>query len=780
MFDLSVLLVVFAVILVNIGVVNALPTCDSEDEIIFKLSEIGNAHAEVFNGDGGYITEICYDTVFGVSYPGNSRTGNCALGDGLVLKLSDDTNAHAQGPAENGYLTNVCYGDLACRIIADIDEKTDTEGVVVYLSDDTNAHLSLTNEYDKILVCSSGGGVVGARTWRNWKNEIIPSVENPKAGVGWEVYPTYDNAALVDGTGFDIEVIDRDAVFDNPIKTLSGIPARNGNVSALWEITAADLEKAEDVVGEEDYKEFYFEVDNGESGPLEIDPNGGNERPTADILSPNNSCGGSGVYFSGQTLRVIGNCDDRESRPEYVWQITHADGTDLTDETHVGEEFDFELNNRDGQIFIQLECVDGRDPRLSSFDRISILSIGSSAENYPVSCIDNPRHKGIAAGQDVTYDGSNSFAISSLGSGAIDYSLECLGGNCSTIIDGCPNGQSCVTRIPIDDSAEKRETYDDLIFEWLFIGNDGITVFDTEGPTAGKKDGVKFYPLGDSSDNGDREIRLDLSLSTLESVLSLNEFLLTRNGCAGDVYYEFLEGGIVNEHITYSSEYTVYDACYYPVLVGLPSCCPIRLMCQIDPGDDLERYACLECNHWYEGIDESGQTVLNEIERCPNYDDVVGDAAEKRTQCNADMVCNQAYLNHLNDPGLPLGFTNPRCEWVSEGCIFTYDPPGGNTNPGEESLCGQTLVGEDPGCSIEARQRTITVAYTWFTRLIGEDYTADPENAPLTCQGEAEVILDCPRSVVLPFFGLFNLVVSVFIISIIYMFMRYKKYDWKK
>ncbi len=40
-------------------------TCSNSYQIILKLSNDTNAHAEVYNGAGNYVTEVCYDELFG-------------------------------------------------------------------------------------------------------------------------------------------------------------------------------------------------------------------------------------------------------------------------------------------------------------------------------------------------------------------------------------------------------------------------------------------------------------------------------------------------------------------------------------------------------------------------------------------------------------------------------------------------------------------------------------------------------------------------------------------
>ncbi len=126
-------------------------SCSSTDQIIFRINSELNAHAEIFNGDGAYTTEICYNQLFSnAPTPGQRECNN-----NEVLRLSANTNAHAEEPNENnpGYF-NVCYRDLKCTLKSSCNSN---EVEVVRLSGKTNAHLQLVEEsdYDQVLCCTS-------------------------------------------------------------------------------------------------------------------------------------------------------------------------------------------------------------------------------------------------------------------------------------------------------------------------------------------------------------------------------------------------------------------------------------------------------------------------------------------------------------------------------------------------------------------------------------------------------------------------------------------------
>lgn len=136
-------------------------TCLPEN-IIFKLSDPNNAHAAIFSE----ISDV-YDTIS--CYPYDSgrelktfRKSGLEDASNAVLRLSGDTNAHAEKKdlITNNYL-NVAFGELVCRYvdsdnIAGTNECDDLDEVCVgAISSDTNAHVSDcasadSNGYQKI------------------------------------------------------------------------------------------------------------------------------------------------------------------------------------------------------------------------------------------------------------------------------------------------------------------------------------------------------------------------------------------------------------------------------------------------------------------------------------------------------------------------------------------------------------------------------------------------------------------------------------------------------
>ncbi len=138
--------------LINSSYVSAV--CSNANQLIMKLSSNTNAHGAIYS-DANYLTEICYNDIFGIDYTGASPQ-NCAGGNAnLVLTLSSNTNAHANGPLQAPYPFFVCYGDLACQLRDTACSGSERE--IVSLATPTNSHLEIAslNNYNYRVCCTS-------------------------------------------------------------------------------------------------------------------------------------------------------------------------------------------------------------------------------------------------------------------------------------------------------------------------------------------------------------------------------------------------------------------------------------------------------------------------------------------------------------------------------------------------------------------------------------------------------------------------------------------------
>ncbi|MBR9702322.1 hypothetical protein GOV13_05375 [Candidatus Pacearchaeota archaeon] len=250
--------------------------CD-EDQLIMKLSNDTNAHGEIYDGVGGYLTEICYDVLFEDTYDELDPHSCIVIPDSnKVIGLSNDTNAHGEVPENTNYATPVCYGDLECENRTGACDEDQT--CIVTLSSGTNAHLAACDSsgaYNTKICCisPSAGIAPGIPYWANiegnflTKAEVMPEVTT--------LVLSLIGVQLGEGANIEAKIYEYDWPFeDQPIKTLYGTSDVNGEVRINWTASKEDLDFARD--GDGEFDNFYFIMYNGtdpvgtQSGDLNI------------------------------------------------------------------------------------------------------------------------------------------------------------------------------------------------------------------------------------------------------------------------------------------------------------------------------------------------------------------------------------------------------------------------------------------------------------------------------------------------------------------------------
>jgi len=114
-------------------------TCGANQIPIMRLSAAGNAHAQLVTATPAYPSLVCCQIL---------PSGTLTVGAGTtIVKLSADTNAHAEKPAGTAYTgfdvqLQAGSGTVACTYPAALTACTADETCVVTLSGDTNAHVT--------------------------------------------------------------------------------------------------------------------------------------------------------------------------------------------------------------------------------------------------------------------------------------------------------------------------------------------------------------------------------------------------------------------------------------------------------------------------------------------------------------------------------------------------------------------------------------------------------------------------------------------------------------
>lgn len=124
-------------------------TCNSPDVVIFKMSSITNAHAELPN-QTNYEQLVCCGGVTDLS---NTCTDTYAI----VAKLSSPTNAHIEQNSQSNYTNNVCLSVPNGNTISvgyQTDNCTGFDTTVASMSGITNAHVGDSTAYP-IKICAS-------------------------------------------------------------------------------------------------------------------------------------------------------------------------------------------------------------------------------------------------------------------------------------------------------------------------------------------------------------------------------------------------------------------------------------------------------------------------------------------------------------------------------------------------------------------------------------------------------------------------------------------------
>ncbi len=519
-------LVFFLGVIAFSGFVNA-QTCADPDDVIFRISGNTNAHAEIASGNSlGYI-DVCYSDIFGENHPDNPYTCVDNNGNGIpenrVLRLSGNTNAHAEDPLEDtlGY-NYTCYGDLACAIKSS-DDGTCEEAFgpnakpVVNLTGTTNAHLDIAGQFtdEYTLCCSATGQLFESITDAHWEDSSGNRLTTDDLIYqGWTVYMVASTNLPNGGeVNFDIREINGGQSFQqaDQYDTEQTAIVTGGKIRKPYTFNS-DLTNDptnEGLSGLSDCNqgglEFRYVANQGSviSGPSSqinvlCRDQDTNPPPVAIIEAPEHR----GIYFANTQINFTSASYDIDAPiKEFLWTVEHNGSVEFTD----GNESFNHVFTTGGMRAVTLRVTDSADQTNES--QIAIVILG---ESEMVSYINEPTHQEIIPARgnqpSINFEANDSFVVKSSGSGC-STTVECLAGYCPSSTKNAPNGCTGTKTVASAPASSSAADWSTITFEWIF--REAGRVVHTIAATPGKVGGT--FPFSRAS-NAFNDKRIDLTL----------------------------------------------------------------------------------------------------------------------------------------------------------------------------------------------------------------------------------------------------------------------------
>ncbi|MEK6924635.1 MAG: PKD domain-containing protein [Nanoarchaeota archaeon] len=533
----------FGLFFILLLVFNVSAQACTDNERILRLSSTSNAHGEIYNGLGNYGTQICFPNLF----PGYSIGANphdCIIPNegaeptNLVLRLSDDTNAHAQAPDYTGtaYPIDICYGSLICVSSTSACPSGQTE--VVSLFSDTNSNLETvgTNNYDTRICCtaSTNPNILNAK-WKYYDGSEIPN-NDPPINVCRNNYIIASAQTVgLNGQQITFRFLDDDLGSDDEIIRLNANVVNNRAEIALNLGDSAvqtiiqgelggtegdDLELLFEAIAPSDTERSYQVTYQNNSALCSFEP------PQANIEAPVHR----GVYFANTEIPFTSGCTSRIGPVTNEWTITPQNGQPFT---RTESTFNHTFTSP-GQVNVKLKCTD-LDGRFD-VNESQMLVVASP---YVLAYINEPRLNEITyrvppvSGpyfpNEFSFNASDSFAVDSSG-----CTLVCIGGNCpietenSLLSCGASGGP-----IPITPQAGG---YSSLFFNWTFLDSDWTSEWSSFETGNGIYSGSVQYDDMSNTLN-DKRIIVNVRYTNGASAQFEREFTLGRCLNNGNTYY---------------------------------------------------------------------------------------------------------------------------------------------------------------------------------------------------------------------------------------------------
>ncbi len=591
----------FCIFLLTLNV--SAQTC-TDNQRILRISDISNAHGEVYNGAGNYGTQICFPSLF-PGYPVGPNPHDCT-GTNLVLRLSDYTNAHAQTPDYTGinYPRNVCYGDLICVSSTSACPSGQTE--VVSLSADTNAHLGTagSSNYNTRICCRTNSPQIYNPIWKYYDGTVIPAGANICSN--HIITASVQTVSMADNSQIQFNFYDRDLGRDDKIATLFA-PVLNNQANIILNLSDSVIRQV--IQGQlpdgDNRLELFFRANystySNESYDIYYQDNSSLcsfSSPIANITAPVHR----GVYFlnSNSDINFVSGCTSQIGPVQNEWTITQGSNSF----TRTGSNFPHRFTSP-GQTNVKLRCTD-----LAGNYDIAESQMLIVASPYVLAYIQEPEFNefvyttpptsGPYFPQSVPFNASDSFAVDVNG-----CSVQCIGGDCPAETKNVPAG--CTPNpsggISITSATGGNNLYNTLNFNWRFWDQDWSDEWiNFEGN--GIYQGTAQYDDLSNSVN-DKHMSVSITHTNGANAVFEREFTLGRCLNNGNTYY-------ASGSLSYSTNQE-NDYCKGGDFIAgtADDCCAAGLRCM--PGvDNRALYSCqISGNITLECSDFTNQNACN-------------------------------------------------------------------------------------------------------------------------------------------------------------------------
>jgi hypothetical protein len=674
--------------------------CPDTNQRIMVLATdpyLSNAHGAHYYED--YLIHICYPDIFGHEYTvpeGVVDVHACVDvedggGGNLVLKLSDESNAHSGSPDSNSDVSPydnvdnyICYGDLECvyKQGANLCDADEWEREVISTSSSTeytNLHLATSGPFGATggYWTSTGepgypgpqfGGRVCCKSLGDMRWEDSEGNEIPSADLGDTAYAVVASSAPI-GTNVIVNIREQDddeglGGDDDIDIAASGVVEDNSGIARIrFDLTQDVFDDGGDNDNEILPWEFYFTTEyNGEfrdsreyggqyDGILYGYPEGGFGGIAAPLHRE--------IYFAGVELefRAVGADDDNL---EFEWIIEHPFGeedVEIPNQPITYGEFPVTFTEP-GMRTVTLKTT---HPGLNQVEEeeIAILIVASP---YVFTYINDPFFKEIIvdSGQPhlVEWSAEDSYVVEVAGDidgNGFPDSVSCEGGWCPPQTNNTPlntNDPSGLTLCNGDNWPQERSynvqgapadsasaDYTTMLFDWTFKeGINGESVYHTVSGV-GTVSGSMTYDFP-SDLIYDKWIDLSIDFTNGDAT-ELNDRFFTLGQCLnnGNTFIEEIGGLLEEQHSTFG---TPYCAGNNEQPGDDDDCCPAGHVCS---QDQVNNPGC----------------VVSDIYDCNDYDNP-NDCIDDTAQVMVDPLPGE-YITLLED-WCEVGLTvNPRCDW---------------------------------------------------------------------------------------------------------------------